>query len=105
MLIEIARNKGGVIPDVSFGTHFFQDLVEADIHCLPLYPDSDGIKYKEDFFKNTNNKLEQFLPEYKDYSNNIRVINLYEVCKCKLDIIMDGEREKAIGYLNNGKID
>ncbi len=104
MLIEIARNKGGVIPDVSFGTHFFQDLVEADIHCLPLYPDSNGIRYKEDFFKHTNNTLDKFLPEYKDYSDNIRVINLKEVCKCELDIIMDGDREKAIGYLNNGKL-
>ena len=42
MLIEIARRSGGYVPDVSFGTHFFQDLVEAGIGYLPLYPDDEG---------------------------------------------------------------
>jgi hypothetical protein len=38
MLIEIARRTGSYVPDLSFGTHFFQDLVEAQIRYLPLYP-------------------------------------------------------------------
>ena len=37
MLIEIARRTGDYLPDLSFGTHFFQDLVEAGIGYLPLY--------------------------------------------------------------------
>ena len=32
MLIEIARKTGDYLPDLSFGTHFFQDLVEAPQH-------------------------------------------------------------------------
>ena len=31
MLIEIARPVGGFVPEVSFGSHFFQDLVESNI--------------------------------------------------------------------------
>ena len=42
MLIEIARKKGNYVPDLSFGTHFFQDLVESSIRYLPLYPDDPG---------------------------------------------------------------
>ncbi len=42
VLIEIARKKGNYVPDLSFGTHFFQDLVEAAIRYLPLYPDDPG---------------------------------------------------------------
>ena len=38
MLIEVARQKGNYLPDLSFGTHFFQDLVEASIRYLPSYP-------------------------------------------------------------------
>ena len=34
--------KGNYLPDLSFGTHFFQDLVEAEIRYLPLYPDEHG---------------------------------------------------------------
>lgn len=43
MLIEIAKKKKDYVPEVSFGTHFFQDLVEAKIRYLPLYPDKEGI--------------------------------------------------------------
>lgn len=43
MLIEVARQRGNYVPDLSFGTHFFQDLVEAGIRYLPLYPDDDKI--------------------------------------------------------------
>jgi len=42
MLIEIARKTGDYLPDLSFGTHFFQDLVESEIRYLPLYPDNGG---------------------------------------------------------------
>ena len=41
-LIEIARKRGGYVPDLSFGTHFFQDLVEASIRYLPALPGRSG---------------------------------------------------------------
>ncbi|HEY5124760.1 MAG TPA: PEP/pyruvate-binding domain-containing protein, partial [Ignavibacteria bacterium] len=43
VLIEVARKKGNYLPDLSFGTHFFQDLVESSIRYIPLYPDDEGI--------------------------------------------------------------
>ena len=51
MLIEVARQRGNYIPDLSFGTHFFQDLVEASIRYLPLYPDDSQTVFKEAFLK------------------------------------------------------
>ena len=41
-LIEVAQKQGDYIPDLSFGTHFFQDLVESSIRYLPIYPDHLG---------------------------------------------------------------
>lgn len=35
MLIEVAKKKQSYVPEVSFGTHFFQDLVESNIAYLP----------------------------------------------------------------------
>ena len=35
-LIEVAQKRGDYIPDLSFGTHFFQDLVESDIRYIPF---------------------------------------------------------------------
>ena len=49
VLMEIARKKGNYVPDLSFGTHFFQDLVEAGIRYLPLFPGDDGQVFNELF--------------------------------------------------------
>lgn len=48
-LIEVARQKLKYVPELSFGTHFFQDLVESNIRYLPLYPDDDQVVFKESF--------------------------------------------------------
>ena len=37
VLIEMAVAHNGQLPELSYGTHFFQDLVEAGIHSLPLH--------------------------------------------------------------------
>jgi len=57
MLLEIARKQGGYLPDLSFGTHFFQDLVESRIRYLPLYPDDEGIHFNERFLLRAHNLL------------------------------------------------
>ncbi len=63
MLIEVARKKGNYVPDVSFGTHFFQDLVESGIRYLPLYPDDEGVKFNEKFLLEAPNMLAEHCPE------------------------------------------
>ena len=59
VLIEIARQKGGYVPDLSFGTHFFQDLVESSIRYLPLYPDDPDVVFNEAFFLRAPNALRE----------------------------------------------
>jgi hypothetical protein len=65
LLVEIARKKGNYLPDLSFGTHFFQDLVEASIRYLPLYPDDAGVVFDERFLIRSENILATLLPEYE----------------------------------------
>ena len=68
MLIEVARQKGNYLPDLSFGTHFFQDLVEASIRYLPLYPDDPEITFKESFLRRSQSVLDELLPEFAGLS-------------------------------------
>ena len=51
-------------PDLSFGTHFFQDLVESAIRYLPLFPDDPGIVFNELFLRGRPNILADLLPEF-----------------------------------------
>jgi hypothetical protein len=101
MLIEIARKKGSYVPDLSFGTHFFQDLVESRIRYLALYPDEEGIIFNEDFFRRSPNVLATLLPEYAYLEHVVRVIDVPQATGgCELQVIMDGERDQALGFLS-----
>ena len=76
LLVEIARQKGGYVPDLSFGTHFFQDLVEARIRYLPLYPDHPDEVFREAFFRHSPNVLAEILPEHAHLSKVLKVIDV-----------------------------
>jgi len=102
VLIEIARKKGNYIPDLSFGTHFFQDLVEANIRYLPLYPDDEGIIFNTSFLSNSPNSLAQLLPQYQQFSHIIRVIEVPQVTKgLLLQILMNADLDQALGILRD----
>ena len=72
VLIEIARKKGGYAPELSFGTHFFQDMVEAGIRYIPLYPDESGVEFNERFLNSSKNMLGNIVPEYAHLADVIR---------------------------------
>jgi pyruvate,water dikinase len=97
MLIEIARKREGYMPEPSFGTHFFQDLIETSISYLPLYPDEAGNIFNEDFLVNQPNVLPELLPNYAYLQEILRVI---DITSCTsggaLEILMNAEKEKAV---------
>ena len=96
MLIEIAKQKGNYIPDLSFGTHFFQDLVEASIRYLPLYPDVEGTIFNEHFLCDSKNILEQLLPEYDYLHSVIKVIDVGKATFGRvLRVLMNAESNSA----------
>lgn len=100
ILVEIAFCKGDQIPEVSFGTHFFQDLVEAGTHHLPLYPDDPGVLFQEEFFANSSSMLGLLAPEFAHLEEVVRVIHVPSVSgELHLHVDMDGEKEEALGYL------
>ena len=76
MLVEVARRKGDYVPDLSFGTHFFQDLVEAGIRYLPLYPDDPGVVFQESFLMAAPNRLAALLPDHAALEGCVRVIDV-----------------------------
>ena len=101
MLIEVARRKGDYVPDVSFGTHFFQDLLEADISYLPLYPDDEGEVFDEAFLLGSINVLGELLPDRTGLAKVVRVIRVPAVAKGRtLSVIMDGEAGEASGFFS-----
>jgi len=101
-LIEVAHRKAGYLPELSFGTHFFQDLVEADIRYLPLYPDDANIVFNEKFLTGSDNMLPQLLPQWAYLKDVVKVIDVLKASHGKvLKIVMNAELEEALGYLES----
>lgn len=102
VMIEIARKKGNYVPDLSFGTHFFQDLVEARIRYLPLYPDDFATKFNESFFANAPNILAEVLPEYKNLTDVVKLIDVPKTTGgLILQVLMNADVEQALAYLTS----
>jgi pyruvate, water dikinase len=100
MLIEIARKQRDYTPDPSFGTHFFQDLIEASIRYLPLYPDDRGIIFNEQFLTTSKSILPEMLPDFSNLTEVIRVIDIPAVTDGRvLQVLMNADTEQALGRL------
>jgi pyruvate,water dikinase len=101
VLIEIARRKGTYIPDLSFGTHFFQDLVEADIRYIPLYPDDDNAVLNERFLARAENVLTEILPEFGSLAGTLTVIDVPKATDGRiLRVHMNADLDQAIGFVS-----
>ncbi len=99
-LVEIAREHDGYVPEPSFGTHFFQELVEAGIHYLPLYPDAPGVVFNESFLKDSPNALCDLVGADECLEQIVRVIDVAAVRPGrKLELVMDGELQEALCFV------
>ncbi len=102
MLIEVAKEKQGHVPDLSFGTHFFQDLVEADIKYMPLYPDDEGVIFRENAFLEPQNILTDLVKGTHAFEEIIKVVRVSSLLEgATLSVILNSETEKGIAYLKS----
>jgi hypothetical protein len=100
LLMEVAERRGSYVPEVSFGTHFFQDLVESDIRYLPLFPDDRDGRLNRMFLQSAPNILPQVLPEFAHLQEAVRVIDVpHSTGGQVLRVLMNGDLDQAVGFL------
>jgi hypothetical protein len=101
-LVEVASNKTGFAAEPSYGTHFFQDLVESQIYPLVVYPEEPGDHLNRDFIQRAENQISKFISQQPKASRCIKVIHVpTERPGYQMELIMDGQ--KALGYLTRSK--
>ncbi len=102
VLIEIAIAHNGMTPEVSYGTHFFQDLVESDIAILPIFPDTSDDYFDEQTLLRADNRLGELIPEYRALESVVRVVCIPDEKEGKvLEVILDGRSQDGIGYFTD----
>ena len=103
-LIEMSVADADGVPELSYGTHFFQDLIEGGIYSLPLHLESADSHFNWPFFEESENLLATLSPEDADLSEHLKVIDIEQEAPGKrLLILMDGRKDKAVAYLEAGE--
>jgi hypothetical protein len=98
-LVELSVGPEGAAPDPSYGTHFFQDLVEAQIYSLAIYADHGRADMPGEFvnwafLRDTRNALTDILPDAT--SPCLKVIHIpHERPHQYAQLLMDGEHALA----------
>jgi hypothetical protein len=101
MLIEVARRRATYTPEVSYGSHFFQDLIEDHVAYLPLYPDEPNETLDQAFLR-SRSVLAELLPDpaYRRYDSLIHVVHVPSATDGrKAHAILSGEAERAVVFL------
>ena len=77
-MAELAYSSHGIRPELSYGSHFFQDLVEAGVFYAALYPGEDGCIFNEGLFDRHDNVYCHLMnvPEDDPMARVITVIDL-----------------------------
>jgi hypothetical protein len=99
-LVELAGKGVGAAPEPSLGTHFFQDLMEAQIFPVVVPIDQEGTVFNQNFFYNTPNKLQGLVETHESMAASLRLIDVASYQPGHhLELIMDGEKGKAVALL------
>jgi hypothetical protein len=99
-LVELSGMGIGPAPEPSFGAHFFQDLLEANIYPLAVFLDDQDAVFNHDFFYKSANHLTEILPEAGKLSESLRLIEVESYRPGHhIELVMDDERGQAVAYL------
>jgi hypothetical protein len=85
VLCEISYPGGNLMPELSYGSHFFQDLVEEEIFYVALFCEKKDVMFNRDLLKDRENLL-WHLPEAQKYNE---VVYIYDVRGLNLMLMAD----------------
>jgi hypothetical protein len=99
-LVELSGRGIGPGPEPSLGTHFFQDLMEANIYPLAISLDDLEADFNHNFFYESPNSLLQWLEVDPSIADCLRLIDIASAHPGQhLEVVMDNERGWGTAYL------
>ncbi|MEX2144104.1 MAG: PEP/pyruvate-binding domain-containing protein, partial [Anaerolineales bacterium] len=99
-LVEISGKEVGPAPEPSYGTHFFQDLIESRIFPLAVHFEDKGSVFNREFFYESPNRLTTWMPELESMQNTLRIISVDDIAPGQvMELIMDSEAGRSVAFL------
>ncbi len=100
-LIELSGQDVGPAPEPSYGTHFFQDLIEAEIFPLSVHLDDKNTIFNRSFFYDSPNHLREWLPDTSIREGDLRVLHVEDFLPASsMELIMDSEAGQVMAFVS-----
>jgi hypothetical protein len=100
VLVELAGEGLGQDPELSYGTHFFLDLVESNTIYLPVFPGDPSASFDHAFFTASPNIFSELLPGEEEFAAVIKVIEADTATGGKgITVAADPRRREAVCFV------
>jgi len=91
VLVEVAEPDEGFMPELSYGSHFFQDLVEAGIFYAAVFAGQPGVVFRPERILNEPNRLAELLPQHAALAHVVHV-----AATCGMELYSDIVSQRVI---------
>ncbi|MGD9154378.1 MAG: PEP/pyruvate-binding domain-containing protein [Bacillota bacterium] len=97
---EVAFKTAGFVPEISYGTHFFHDLVETGIFYLVVDPDDATTHWQPEVLTGQPNFLAEYIPDAAKWETVIRLLDL---AKLGIDLWLgaDVRSQQVMGWIGS----
>lgn len=93
VLCEVSYEGAGYMPELSFGSHFFQDLVEAEIFYSAIFENRPDVTYSPVFLSGCPTVFDEIIGTQADVKP---IITAYDTAMAKLTLLADAVAQKAV---------
>lgn len=100
VVCEIVAMHDSLVPDVSLGTHFLNELIEMDMLYLALFPRKGNNYMSKHFFEDSPNLLLELLPDAGRWTDVLKVVTAANPAEGPGDIFLsaDALKQKVVCY-------
>ncbi|MCM1282957.1 MAG: PEP/pyruvate-binding domain-containing protein [Muribaculaceae bacterium] len=92
-ICEIAESRAGYMPELSFGSHFFQDLVEAEITYIAIFGNERTLLFQPELLQECGNIFSQIAENERELGE---VIQVYDVRSVHAHLYHDISKGKVL---------
>ena len=96
-LCEMSYPSGNLMPELSYGSHFFQDLVESGIFYVALFCEKSDVVFNKTLVQMCPNQLTALLPESHPYAGVVKVCDTADM---EMHLMADILTQTVVCYKN-----
>ena len=94
-ICEISDSKAGYNPELSYGSHFFQDLVESGILYNAIFENEKTLRYNPDLLKDSKNVFADIIEAHEGLED---IVFAYDVSDMNIELCNDMGNERIICF-------